>query len=40
MVSMLSVTSKEVGSSSGTGYETFTNILNLAGQVAPTMVPT
>ena len=27
----------EVGSSSGTGYETFTNILNLAGQVAPTL---
>jgi hypothetical protein len=29
----------EVGSSSGTGYETFTNILNLAGQVAPTLGP-
>ena len=29
----------ETGSSSGTGYETFTNILNLAGQVAPTLGP-
>lgn len=29
----------EVGSSSGTGYETFTNILNLAEQVAPTLGP-
>ncbi|MEI7431784.1 MAG: hypothetical protein WCL27_15130 [Betaproteobacteria bacterium] len=29
----------EVGSSSGNSYDTFTNILNLAGQIAPTLGP-
>ena len=29
----------DVGSSSGNRYETFSNILNLAGQVTPTLGP-
>ena len=36
---MLTVIFREVGASSGNGYDTFSNVLNFAGQIASTLGP-